>query len=260
MNNPALYDAVISGASGSNNSWLVSVTSGDYVRFLTAAQALANEVDSAISPIAGGATNSQCLLLSNIVANVFTGRAVTNSSPSYYASIAASIAAFFNEMQGALQVSTNATVSYCQWLGFLTDVDLAAAQLLPATDASHIYQVDLGTPDWQFKEDSGLPPRMVYTGPERKFQAIVNPHFESLDTDGSAHLPFMNLFQNLANLHHSHASVIIDVPPVIESTLATATIINVRSGDYITLQYGCENLSDPSTIQTDFFVTVISIG
>lgn len=259
MNNPALYDAVIAGSSASNNSWLVSTSSGDYVLFLNAAQALATEIDNAISPIDSGATNSQCSLLSNIVANVFAGRSVVDVNSNSYASIAASIAAFFNEMKSALQVANNASVSFCQWQGHLNDVGLAAAQPLPPTDATHTYSIDF-TNGWSFAEDGGLPPRIVYTGPTRKFHVIVNPHFESEDSDGNAHLPFMNLLQNLVSKHHSHASVIIDVPPVLESTLATATILELASGDYLTMTYGCDNLSDPSTIQTDFFVTVFSIG
>jgi hypothetical protein len=260
MNNPALYDAVIAGVAGSNNSWLQSTNPGDYTIFLNGADALATEIDAAIPSIVGGVTTSQCSLLTNIVGNVFAGRSVIDINSTDYAAIASSIASFFAVMNTALQTSVTAGGSFFQWKGALEDVDLAAAQLLPATDSSHVYSVEFNSGQWEFKEDSGLPPRMVYTGPTRKYHVIVNPHFESLDTDGNAHLPFMNLIQNVTEKHHSHASVIIDIPPIIESTLATATILEVSSGDYITLQYGCDNLSDPSTIQTDFFVTAVAIG
>jgi hypothetical protein len=151
--------------------------------------------------------------------------------------------------------------SFFQWRGQLIDAALAASQpLQPTNPGTYDYQLEFPTDDWTFSEAAG-PPRMVYGGTRsRMFFVAVNPHFESLATDGDAHLPFMNLLQNVTTRHHSHASVIIDVPPVLESFLNTATLVLVAPGDFLTLNYGSDNINPVATaIETDFFVIGFSL-
>lgn len=101
-NNEALYDAVIAGASGSQDRWLTSSDSADYDSSATAAESLATAVDAAIPSIEGGPSISEINLLQSIVGAVVSGRSLVGLSPDSYEPIAASIAALWTEQKASL--------------------------------------------------------------------------------------------------------------------------------------------------------------
>jgi hypothetical protein len=102
LNNAAIYDSVLAGVAASNGAWLSDSTPNDYQSERTAAEALATEVDSAISTILSGVTLSQRQLVESIVKGVMTGRTPQSVSPTDYSKIANGIAAVFTEFNGGL--------------------------------------------------------------------------------------------------------------------------------------------------------------
>ena len=74
-NNPALYNAVISGATGgTQNRWLTSTDSNDYNAFRTIILALADQVDSLIATISGGPSLASIQLMQSICEGVMSSR------------------------------------------------------------------------------------------------------------------------------------------------------------------------------------------
>jgi hypothetical protein len=102
INNTALFDAALATIADSNGAWITYQTTSRYVAQANAAVAVATEIDAAIPAVPGGATISQRNLLVAITKSVMEGRSPTNTSPSTYAAIAASIAAMFAEYKTRL--------------------------------------------------------------------------------------------------------------------------------------------------------------
>jgi len=145
--------------------------------------------------------------------------------------------------------------SYFQFRAALSDSPLGPEQPLPPSSATAAYFIDFKTADWSYSEADGLPPRMIYGGDSpRLFAFTANGHFESTTPDGSAHLPLLNLYQGTTLKHHTHASVIIDVAPILESSCSTTTLLLMSPGDYVTLRYGTEDLTDPTDMDTTLWL------
>ena len=102
INNTALYDAALGAIGDSNGAWLADPVSTDYAPMVSAAVAIATEIDSLIPTIVTGVTISQRDLLSSIVKNVMTGRSPMSTQVSAYSSITASIVAMYNEFASEL--------------------------------------------------------------------------------------------------------------------------------------------------------------
>jgi hypothetical protein len=96
INNTPLYDAVIAAIGASNQAWLTDPVPGNYLTQANVAVAVASEVDSLISPIDGGGSISQRLLMESIVKSVMAGRFPTSIDPNQYSDVAHAIAAAFN--------------------------------------------------------------------------------------------------------------------------------------------------------------------
>lgn len=102
LNNPALYDAVIALGTPSEG-WITSGVATNYATIRNALSDLATEIDSKIPTITTGPSLSQFQLLCGITRSVFAGRTIVDIAPTFYATIAAAIAAAFNELSSALQ-------------------------------------------------------------------------------------------------------------------------------------------------------------
>ena len=99
MNNPALYDAVVSGVGGAGQqSWLTALHISDYDDFVVGCGAVALAVDAAIAPIIGGASYSQIALMQSIVYGVMTGRYPYFKQSSDYQQIGRSIAVLWQAL------------------------------------------------------------------------------------------------------------------------------------------------------------------
>ena len=99
QNNPALYTAVIAGATGGAETgrWITDTNPNDYQGLVNAIIAIATAVDSAIPGINSGPSLSQILLLQSITQGVFTNRNPTDIVVADYLAIANAIAALFNK-------------------------------------------------------------------------------------------------------------------------------------------------------------------
>ncbi len=106
MNNPELYNAIVSGLTGGmQERWLrKGSVASDYASFQTFVNLIATELDSAIAPTVVGA--GDIILLQSIAQGVFANRYPTATSASAYSDIAASIAALFAEIRALLQAGT----------------------------------------------------------------------------------------------------------------------------------------------------------
>lgn len=103
MNNAALYDSALVAIASSNGAWISNPAPAHYAGELSAAQAIATEIDSRIPTIATGATISQRQLLESIVKSVMIGR--TPEATVSYVEIANAVAAVFTEYATNLQDS-----------------------------------------------------------------------------------------------------------------------------------------------------------
>lgn len=102
-NNPALYDAVVSGIASSNNAWLSDPVAGHYIGEVAVADVIATKVDAQIPVIAGGVSISQRILMESVAKGVMSGRFPQSLTPADYTAVAAAIAALFVEMNTVLQ-------------------------------------------------------------------------------------------------------------------------------------------------------------
>lgn len=128
MNNPPLYDAVITGVAASSQGWITNSNPSSYQEEAQAAAALANEVDSLIPTIPTGATISQRELLTSIIKSVLAGRYPTNTTPIEYNGIAKAVTALFTEFNIELQDTSTGSSSQVLALtkfptGFLNRTD-----------------------------------------------------------------------------------------------------------------------------------------
>jgi hypothetical protein len=98
MNNPALFTAVVTGATGGsiNGRWITNTNSSEYQPLVDAIVAIATAVDNAIPGINSGPSLSQIILLQSISHGVFVSRNPTDIISSDYLAIANAIAALFN--------------------------------------------------------------------------------------------------------------------------------------------------------------------
>lgn len=104
MNNADLYNAVLSGISGSNQNVRQGVTTaGDYTRFADRGVILATAVDNLIAPMA--VTTADTLLMGQIVAGLDLNRCFVGTTPNY-ASIAADIVTLWTEFRGRISPSS----------------------------------------------------------------------------------------------------------------------------------------------------------
>lgn len=104
INNPALYNAALTGACGGYNQSRVvtSAVQTSYASQVATAKAFAAAVDSLIPTIPSGATAKHVNLLLSICQNTLGGRALTDTLQSAYATIAAAIAAEYREYHDSL--------------------------------------------------------------------------------------------------------------------------------------------------------------
>jgi len=104
QNNPALFTAVITGATGGsvNDRWITNANPNDYQNLVNAVVAIATAVDAAIPGINSGPSLSQILLLQSIVQGVFADRNPTSIIASNYTTIANAIAALFNQASNSI--------------------------------------------------------------------------------------------------------------------------------------------------------------
>ena len=104
QNNPALFTAVIAGATGGsiNDRWITSASPSDYQGLVNAVVAIATAVDAAIPGINSGPSLSQILLLQSIVQGVFADRNPTDVISANYTAIANAIAALFNQSSASV--------------------------------------------------------------------------------------------------------------------------------------------------------------
>lgn len=103
-NNPKLYNAVISGATGGTQQrWITDPTSSDYEGFVEAVVVLATAVDEAIETIEEGVSDSQAQLMQSIVQGVYAGRYIQSVNDGNYAPIIGPIVALWTEVQGSLE-------------------------------------------------------------------------------------------------------------------------------------------------------------
>lgn len=100
INNNAIYDAVIAGATGGavTARWLTDPISADYLDIKTKVQVIAASVDADIPAIVGGASQQQADLMQSITAGVLSQYPITDN----YTQVAAAIAALFLEINAAL--------------------------------------------------------------------------------------------------------------------------------------------------------------
>lgn len=104
MNNPALYNAAVTAASGiSQPAILTDPIAADYLSYSNLIAAIATAIDAAIPAITGGPSQAQCDLLKGIVTGVFLGRYPVNAAS--YVTVANGIAALFTEMN--LKIDTS---------------------------------------------------------------------------------------------------------------------------------------------------------
>jgi hypothetical protein len=103
QNNPALYTAVIAGATGGSvaGRWITDITPVDYQGLVNAVVAIATEVDSQIPGINSGPSLSQILLLQSITQGVFVDRNPQDIITADYLAIAKAIAALFIQASSA---------------------------------------------------------------------------------------------------------------------------------------------------------------
>lgn len=102
INNPAIYDSVLSGIAASNGAWLQDDVAGDYLAERNAASVIATTIDGAIPTILSGVTTSQRLLAESITKSVMIGRSPRSVNPSDYSSLAQAVAAAFTEFSAIL--------------------------------------------------------------------------------------------------------------------------------------------------------------
>jgi hypothetical protein len=151
--------------------------------------------------------------------------------------------------------------SYFQWRGELADLAALSTLIpLPAVGVGVSYFLDFNTPDWALINLDDRP-EIQYTGPDRLFHITTNLHCISLNPDGEAHLPVMQLFHNDSVIHSTSASVIVDVDPVDESAVATTTLALMKSGDILTLEIGSQNQNPaaPADLQVQFYIVTIPV-
>lgn len=108
-NNDAFYDAVVAGAGGSIQGWVVDQVPGDYALFANAVAAIATTVDLQIPAIPGGPNPSQVNLLTSITQNVLAGRFPVDATLALYVNVGKSIAAIYTAMAPKL-IGASATV------------------------------------------------------------------------------------------------------------------------------------------------------
>jgi len=125
MNNPALFNAALTAASGITQPAILSdATAIDYLGYTNLVNAIATAVDNAIPVITGGPSQAQCDLLKGIVTGVFLGRYPVNAAS--YVTVSNAIAALFTEMNLKINTSSGA-VPNTATLSTVAPVLLAAA-------------------------------------------------------------------------------------------------------------------------------------
>lgn len=101
-NNPELFDAAFSGASGGSfGRWITAENQSDYDVPVDAVEAFATAVDAAI-PVIASVSISDAILLQAIIQGVITTRSLASLTLSDYADIASAIAALFEEARTRL--------------------------------------------------------------------------------------------------------------------------------------------------------------
>ena len=109
INNPALYNAVIAGATGgAQDRWITQNLATDYLTFRTAVLAVATSVDGAIATSVDPITSSQVNLMQSITQGIFASRFLQSTVSGDYDSIADAIAALFAEQSGGLDPAGSA--------------------------------------------------------------------------------------------------------------------------------------------------------
>lgn len=115
-NNVAFYDAVVAGAGGSIQAWLVDQTPADYALFANAVAAIATTVDLQIPVIPGGPNESQVKLLMCITQNILAGRFSVDATLALYVDIGKCIAAVYTavspKLLGAGATTGKTTLAY----------------------------------------------------------------------------------------------------------------------------------------------------
>jgi hypothetical protein len=115
-NNVAFYDAVVAGAGGSIQGWVVDQTPADYALFANAVAAIATTVDLQIPAIPGGPNVSQVNLLMCITQNVLAGRFPQDATLALYVNLGKSIAAIYAQVSpkllGAVPTGGKTTLAY----------------------------------------------------------------------------------------------------------------------------------------------------
>jgi hypothetical protein len=110
LNNTGLYDAVIAGIALSNGAWASETNASDYAPEANAAVAIATEVDAGISPIVGGATVSQRMVMQTVTKGCMSGRVAISMQPTDYSAVAAGIIAVYTEFVTKLQDGSGGNV------------------------------------------------------------------------------------------------------------------------------------------------------
>jgi hypothetical protein len=149
INNPLLYNGIISGLNGSQQRWLA--VGASYVQFRNVVESIAQIIDSKIPPFPFGTNlTDDAKLLQGIVSEVFSGRPLPPITEIDYTDISLSIANFFLQMRVILAAVPPAPFTTSLFIGSMTFNATTGTSILGALVPGTIFALSQFTIDTLF--------------------------------------------------------------------------------------------------------------